>query len=98
VRGKSQNTVFLQEKYSGGPIPSGTPWVLMYLLCVGIFIGSKGRPVGSWEEDECEAPRPQAGLPGEEVSFILCPLTRPIALWRDGARSGQILKNSIKRR
>jgi hypothetical protein len=31
----------------------------------------------------------RAGLPGEEVSFILCPLTPPIPLWRDEARSGQ---------
>jgi hypothetical protein len=27
--------------------------------------------------------------PGKEISFILCPLTPPIPLWRDGARSGQ---------
>jgi hypothetical protein len=34
-------------------------------------------------------PAHRAGLPGKEVSFILCPLTPPIPLWRDGARSGQ---------
>jgi RNA polymerase sigma-70 factor, ECF subfamily len=31
----------------------------------------------------------RAGLPGKEISFILCPLTPPIPLWRDGVRSGQ---------
>jgi hypothetical protein len=43
-----------------------------------------------------EAPRPSrkdgtrtAGLPGKVISFILCPLTPPIPLGRDGARSGQ---------
>ena len=34
-------------------------------------------------------PAHMAGLPGKEMSFILCPLTPPIPLWRDGARSGQ---------
>jgi hypothetical protein len=33
-------------------------------------------------------PAYRQGLPGEEVSFILCPLTPPIPLWQDGARSG----------
>ncbi len=42
-----------------------------------------------------------AGLPGKEVSFILCPpwsglidLIPPIPLWREGARSGQVVKGS----
>ena len=35
-------------------------------------------------------PAHRVGLPGKEVSFILCSLTPPIPLWRDGARSGQI--------
>jgi hypothetical protein len=34
-------------------------------------------------------PARRAGLPGKEVYFILCPLTPPIRLWRDRARSGQ---------
>jgi len=44
-----------------------------------------------------EAPRPPRqdgtgtpGLPGKALSFILCPFTPPIPLWRDGARSGQV--------
>jgi hypothetical protein len=36
-----------------------------------------------------ELPAQRAGLPEKEVSFILCPLTPPIPLWRDGARLGQ---------
>ena len=38
-------------------------------------------------------PAHRAGLPGKEVSFILCPSTPPIPLWRDGARSGQLVEN-----
>ena len=47
-------------------------------------------------------PAHRAGFPGtsvassmraKEVSFILCPLTPPIPLWRDGARSGQLVEN-----
>ena len=43
-------------------------------------------------------PAQRAGLPGHvvagrkranETSFILCPLTPPIPLWRDGALAGQ---------
>jgi hypothetical protein len=43
-------------------------------------------------------PARRAGLPGKEISFILCPLTPPIPLWRDGARSGQssTFKGKIK--
>ena len=40
---ESQNTVLLQEKYSVCPIHSGTPYVLIYLLCAGIFTESDGR-------------------------------------------------------
>ena len=32
----------------------------------------------------------RAGLPEKEISFILCPLTPPIPLWRDGALAGQL--------
>ena len=48
----------------------------------------------------------KAGLPGhavasrrraKEISFILllCPLTPPIPLWRDGARSGQATNDPV---
>ena len=35
-------------------------------------------------------PAHRAGLPGKAFSFILCPLTPPIPLWRNGARSDQV--------
>ena len=37
-------------------------------------------------------PAHRAGLPGEEVAFMLCPSAPPIPLWRDAARSGQFAK------
>jgi len=36
----------------------------------------------------------RAGLPGKEISFILCPLTPPVPLWREGVRPGQKSKIS----
>jgi hypothetical protein len=43
----------------------------------------------------CEAPRASAGLPGKEISFILCPLTPPIPPKRDGALAGHVTGTRI---
>ena len=40
------------------------------------------------KKDKVKLPAHSAGLPGKEISFVLCPLTPPIPPKRDGARSG----------
>jgi len=55
----------------------------------GSFLPRPELSVGNQRQKTVKLPAHMAGLPGEEVSFILCPLTPPIPLWRDGARSGQ---------
>jgi hypothetical protein len=60
--------------------------------------GTLGPSAGSRVEGKpqylgVKLPAEKAGLPGKEVSLILCPLTPPILLWRDGARSGRRVDN-----
>jgi hypothetical protein len=38
---------------------------------------------------KAKLPGHKPGLPGNEISFLLCPLTPPIPLERDGALAGQ---------
>ena len=64
--------------------------IFLRCLAVGFLKPCFMAFLSSFSSGPCvKLPAHSAGLPGNDLLFKLCPLTPPIPLGRDGARSGQ---------